>query len=318
MVRRFAALPLLALALAACSGNEDEKPEARSTTASPQSTLAARPPTGPEREWAELVGQWALQFGGDLNAVSVNNCVESLDVEVGPAPTGRVADLEGLALDVCRAYRRLAGARGAEREAAQDTAHAAEQQLNERLFSFEFTAGPNRPLPVKGGLTGESRIEPRLTRALQELVGEGAEARCWSDGDWQVVATHNPYGAGEVGGFVESGGKIQLAPAVCKPLVAYLYGDRDDDDDDLVWSLVVFAHEARHAAGEDEEDKAECYAMQDARRLGRLIGLAGKTADTIAERYWRERYPLNEFPYRSEECRDGGALDLHPDSRIWP
>ena len=244
----------------------------------------------------------------------------SFDDFVGEPPSKRVADVRPLALEVCEAYGRLAraSAGSAERSQAAAAAQAAETALNERVFAHEFEAGASRPLPVKGGVTDESRIDPRLSKVLSQLIGADAQARCWSPSDWKVVATKNPYGPGEVGGFVESGGKVQLSPAVCKPLAEYLYGGRDEEDDDLVWAVVVFAHEARHAAGEDVEARAECYGMQDAPRVARLLGISRSRAREIAGRYWEEWYPENEFPYSSPACRNGGGLDLRPGSDVWP
>ena len=34
--------------------------------------------------------------------------------------------------------------------------------------------------------------------------------------------------------------------------------------------------------------------------------------------YWRRRYRFGHGPYWSSECDDGGALDLHPGTDVWP
>ena len=316
----FAFVVLLALS-AGCAGREDdarrEGPFAPIGTAVPE---RERPATAAERQWVETAGEWALQFGSEFNPVPVDECGASFDDFAGRPPSERVADVRPLALAVCEAYGRLArSANGSdERSRAAAAAKAAETALNERVFAHEFEAGSSRPLPVKRVVADESRIDPRLSKVLSRLIGADAQARCWSSQDWKVVATKNPYGPGEVGGFVESGGKVQLSPVVCEPLAEYLYGGRDEDDEDLVWAVVVFAHEARHAAGEDVEARAECYGMQDAPRVARMLGISPSRAREIGERYWKDHYPDNEFPYFSRECRNGGGLDLRPGSDVWP
>ena len=320
LLRAAVAVLLVALAVG-CAGGDDGEARREGPRGTAAATSAAeRPATGAERRWVETAGEWALQLGSEFSPVAVDECGTSFDDFVGEPPSKRVAEVRGFALDLCEAYGRLSRAPKASPERAQAAAEvrAAEDALNERVFAHEFEAGPNRPLPVKGGVTDESRIDPRLSKVLSTLIGADAQARCWSSSDWRVVATKNPYGPGEIGGFVEGAGKVQLSPAVCEPLADFLYGERDENDDDLVWAIVVFAHEARHAAGEDVEARAECYAMQDAPRVARMLRISGSRAREIAETYWEEWYPRNEFPYSSPECRNGGGLDLRRTSDVWP
>jgi hypothetical protein len=314
MVLRLALVALLAALAGACSDGKETRAQ---TTAPPSTTATSSKPTGAERAWVESVGEWALTFGGELNPNAIQDCPASLREQAGSRPSARLAGLEDLALAVCRAYRRLAHA-GSSRSVAAATAKRLETNLNVQLYGFEFRAGPNRPLPVKGGVTEQSRIEPRLSRVLSRLIGTQGEARCWSDADWKVVATHSPYGPQELGGFVDAAGKVQLNPVICRSLAGFLYRDEDAHSLPLAQAVVVFAHESRHAGGEDREDRAECYGMQDARPVARMLGMSAADAGSLVERYWRDVYPTEEFPYRSRECRDGGKLDLHPASNVWP
>jgi hypothetical protein len=34
--------------------------------------------------------------------------------------------------------------------------------------------------------------------------------------------------------------------------------------------------------------------------------------------YWEQLYPRDDPVYGSEECRDGGSLDVNPDMFEWP
>ena len=40
--------------------------------------------------------------------------------------------------------------------------------------------------------------------------------------------------------------------------------------------------------------------------------------DLLAERYASDLYQYNVGKYKTAECRDGGSLDLHPASDVWP
>ena len=315
VLRRLVILTLLVALAAACS--DDEKSSV-STTTTTMATTASAKPTPAERGWVEAVGEWAQTFGGELNANAIVDCPASLRTEAGPRPTARLAGLEDLALALCRAYRRLAHA-GAGRAEALATANRLENELNTQVYGFEFIAGPNRPLPVKGGITEQSRIEPRLSRVLSQLTDIGrSEARCWSDADWKVVATHSAYGPRELGGFVDAAGKVQLNPVICRALAGYLYDHADPHGLPLIEAVVVFTHEAQHAAGEDREDHAECYGMQRARRTARLLGMSAADAEAVVSRYWRSVYQTETPPYFSTQCRDGGDLDLRPKSHVFP
>ena len=320
VVLRLALVALLGIAAAGCAGDE-KGAEAGSTTVSTTTTTTTAgtggAPTGAERAWVESVGEWALTFGGEFNANAVANCPASLREQAGERPSARLAGLEDLALAVCRAYRRLANA-GAARKQALATVTRLENALDTQLYGFEFLAGPSRPLPVKGGITGESRIEPRLSRVLSRMIGTKAEARCWSDEDWAVVATHSPYGPQELGGFVDAAGKVQLNPTICESLAAYLYAHADPHSLPLAVAMVVFSHESEHAAGEDREDRAECWGMQRAREVATRLGMSPSDAGALVDRYWREIYPDNTFPYKSPACRDGGKFDLRPATHEFP
>jgi hypothetical protein len=320
MVLRLALVVLLAVVAGACSNDKNSSAgtstEAQ-TTVPPTTTGVASKPTGAERTWVESVGEWALTFGGDLNPIAIEDCPGSLRQQAGQRPSERLTGLEDLALALCRAYRRLSRAGPGRREAAA-TVKRLETSLNVQLYGFEFRAGPNRPLPVKGGVTEQSRIEPRLSAVLSRLIRTQGEARCWSDADWKIVATHSPYGPRELGGFVDAAGKVQLNPVICRSLAGFFYRGEDSHSLPLTQAVVVFSHESRHAGGEDREDRAECYGMQDARRVARMLGMSAADAGSLAERYWRDVYPTETPPYFSPECRDGGKLDLHPASSVWP
>ena len=322
VLRRVLPLALLVALATGCSGDEKSAVTTSTTTTAATTTGDEGPAkaTAEERAWVEFAGEWAQTFGGELNANAIPDCRASLREQVGPRPSERLAGLEDLGLALCRAYRQLAlASAGRGRAAALRTVTRLENQFNTAVYSFEFIAGPNRPLPQKGGISEQSRIEPRLSRVLTTLTGiPKAEARCWSDVDWTVVATHSPYGPQELGGFVDAAGKVQLNPVVCRALASYMYAGGDPHDLGIVEAIVIFSHESEHAEGEDREDRAECYGMQRSRRTARLLGMSAPDAEALVKRYWRTVYPTETPPYSSKECRDGGELDQRPHTSVFP
>jgi hypothetical protein len=58
--------------------------------------------------------------------------------------------------------------------------------------------------------------------------------------------------------------------------------------------------------------------MQRMRRLARIMGASQDYADLLAERYASDLYQYNGDEYKTAACEDGGSLDLHPASGVWP
>ena len=82
--------------------------------------------------------------------------------------------------------------------------------------------------------------------------------------------------------------------------------------------MKVLAHEAQHLRGIDNEAKADCYGLQQMTAVARGLGVGDEAARSLAEYAWLYIYPRSRGEYRSADCRDGGELDLNPDSSIWP
>jgi hypothetical protein len=84
-------------------------------------------------------------------------------------------------------------------------------------------------------------------------------------------------------------------------------------------SVGILSHEAQHLldpAGSEAE--TECHGVQNMREVGRLLRLDGSYADALATGYWRYIYPQNTAEYRTSACHDGGPLDSHPATSVWP
>lgn len=298
--------------LSGCGGNEHKAATTRASQSAAVTTSRAENGTGDERRYVSDVGEWLTNAAG-----TAGDCRASLEDIAGKPPSPRMETVAAEAADVCRAFQR-----------GDADAEARSNEVVQDLFGYEFAFGESGRLPTRGGKTETSRIEPLFSKVATQLTGKRTEARCWSPRDWQRVAAEGtPYvegegGANELAGFAAVDDfRLQLAPDVCAPLVRLAYGkheDEWDDDAQIAFAVGTLAHESRHRGGISLESVTECYAMQDLRRAARLLGTSQAYADGLAEFYWREVYPENTGPYFTKDCRDGGKLDLHPQSDVWP
>jgi len=145
--------------------------------------------------------------------------------------------------------------------------------------------------------------------------------RCWNDQDWKRLnrevalfddrASQDPWAV-----FTNSPLRvINVGPKVCASLrhdhlslgVRSLHGD----------PLVVLAVAAELLAGLNGA-QAECHGMQIARQFGSDLGLTAAASARAVRDYFANVYPAQPQAVRSTECRDGGALDIHPRSPVWP
>jgi hypothetical protein len=85
------------------------------------------------------------------------------------------------------------------------------------------------------------------------------------------------------------------------------------------WQTLI--HEGTHLAGVSNEAATDCYAMQNLPWFASKMGIEDSQAREIGVDFWNLFYvpyrPLDP-DYYSAECRDGGTLDLRPDSHDWP
>ena len=184
------------------------------------------------------------------------------------------------------------------------------------------------PLPTIGGMTEVSRIEPLYSRVASSLAGRRVEVRCWSEKDWlerteEVAAwADRKTAVGPWSAYVSwDKERANLAPAVCRSLGRWAYERRWPEDRReayyFAWSVKALAHEAQHLRG-IEGEAAECYGLQAMREIGNALGLGDKHAQSFADYAWLYIYPRARGEYRSDDCRDGGDLDLRPATSVWP
>jgi hypothetical protein len=182
-------------------------------------------------------------------------------------------------------------------------------------------------LPVITGSSGASRIEPRFGHAVAIVAGLGAEVRCWSVADWQKRRVEWGNWRGQAlglwGAYATRGRfRVHLSPSICATLTRLVYEDvpvREDPwPEQLAWSVGALAHEAQHVRGILNEKKAECFGVQSIGKMTEALGRSSEEGRYLARLYWTSTYVAHVSRYRSEQCRDGGRLDLHPETGTWP
>lgn len=165
-----------------------------------------------------------------------------------------------------------------------------------------------------------------LSRAVDTLAHRrDSVVWCWSVRDWERRldpwrgrdrAWKDPWGAYTYLGAVE------MAPNECAVLKLLVSSDapvwRWEHPEGLAWSTFVLAHESVHVAGYASEQKATCWGLQRVDEAARALGRSAREGRYLEQLAWRTAYPRARPSYRSSHCRDGGRLDLHPKSHVWP
>jgi hypothetical protein len=85
-----------------------------------------------------------------------------------------------------------------------------------------------------------------------------------------------------------------------------------------LWALHTLAHESWHLAGEQSEAVAECHALQTTAFVAERLGASPAEGEASARAVLYQLYPQMPSEYQSDDCRDGGPLDLRPQSSLWP
>lgn len=166
------------------------------------------------------------------------------------------------------------------------------------------------------GLDGDKRAEAAalFSQEASRIVGRPVVIHCDEAGEF-VGAVQHADGVAAVGGRLAF-----LTPERCYDLYRLAY------EDDVVSSqtgraIAVLAHEAWHLRGLRDEGVTECYALQSGVGLGRRLGLKEQTARQLM----RQQLVENQLRARGSleylvpaECRDGGRLDLDPQSSAFP
>jgi hypothetical protein len=330
---------------AARADAETAKPKAART--SDGVAIDQRWPTGAELRWLDRYARWepGLFRAADEAFASLDDgepeaaraaarpfarCARELPA--GRPPSKRLALFAKHVRAACAAVQRavrIATAAGAYGTGSRERRVDFEvEQAGRSLTAAHgmLPLGARRKLPVRGGRTEISRVEPHFSRAAGEVAQfeEGLEVRCWSAADWKRLISQSirlGHGGEDVLGFVvgPGGSRIHLSPELCTALVLTVYGEPRGAAAEVRAgeALLALAHEAQHSAGVANEAKATCHALQTVSELAYALELRKPLIERLVERYWRHAMEL-PAEYRSKECREGGELDLTPNDGAWP
>jgi hypothetical protein len=166
------------------------------------------------------------------------------------------------------------------------------------------------------GLDASTRAEAerRFSEQASRIAGKQVTIRCDESGDY-VGAVQHADGVALVGGSL-----AYLTPERCLDLYRLAFKG-EVRSSRTARALAVLAHEAWHLRGVRDEGATECYALQTGVEIGERLGLASGTA----RRMMRQQLVDNALRSRASpayrlpaDCRDGGRLDLQPQSAAFP
>lgn len=162
----------------------------------------------------------------------------------------------------------------------------------------------------------QARLEHRLAAVAAVVAGRPVQVHCQTLSQaW--VSAHGELGYVEFDADGRPQNRAVIALDACDDLTDWLQSDRQSPTRDQVIAVHVLTHEATHLAGEIDEARTECFAVQRDAQLARGLGATPQQARSLARRYWRTVYPYMPDNYRSSECVPGGLLDVHLPEAPW-
>ena len=169
------------------------------------------------------------------------------------------------------------------------------------------------------------REQDRLATIASDLAGRSVGVRC-PGFLATLVNVRTEGGTVEFDGEGRPASSTKLSPETCKSLQridrfdfsCVQRGDCTFKQFRAAWAVHTLAHEAFHLRGIESEAMAECYALQNTAFVAEGLGIDDATAQRIQTWVYVKGYPNEPDEYRSDECRDGGELDLRPGSPAFP
>ena len=162
------------------------------------------------------------------------------------------------------------------------------------------------------GRRERAAAEERFSAEAARIVGRPVEIRCDESGE-RVGFVQHTEGVAQVGGRL-----AYLTPERCHEL--YELAFEDSTSGGTGRAIVVLAHEAWHLRGVRDEATTECYSFQSGVELGQRLGLSEERArDLMRRELSKNAGSGTSFEYRVRPgCREGGELDLKPESADFP
>jgi len=154
----------------------------------------------------------------------------------------------------------------------------------------------------------------RFSDEASRIAGKPVSVGCDEARDYVGYVQHAD------GIAIVGGDRAYLTPEICFALYRLAF-ENEERGSQTARAIAVLAHEAWHLRGESDEATTECYALQSGVELGRRLGLDEGAARRMMAQQLTENMlrGLESAEYRvTDECRDGGRLDLGPASRPFP
>ena len=166
------------------------------------------------------------------------------------------------------------------------------------------------------GLDTETRAAAtaRFSDEASRIAAKPVTVECDESGEHVGVVQHAD-GAAPLGGDV-----AYLTPERCFDLYRLAF-EGEVRSSRTGRAIAVLAHEAWHLKGVGDEGTTECYALQSGVELGQRLGLTASTAAQLMREQLTENQSrgLSSVEYVvPPDCRDGGPLDLNPDTTRFP
>lgn len=258
-----------------------------------------------ETDWLSSYAAWSDETAATLaegRTVFRAACDATFDEQVGNAPSERLQATAAMARASCGSRSPAGWRRG---EAAV---------VRELLAVHAVEFPPRRRLDFSDIASVSVGVEPTVY--------------CWQPESWaELLPQYAILRAGEevsLRGILDrERNRIDLDPGICASLADYVEGVRPLRLSNqfllLGEALRVLTHQAEHLRDPSaSEAEVECRALQHVRPLAARAGWEEEVTTEVALQAWQIAYPRLPAPFRSPECRDGGAFDRDPDSSIWP
>ena len=164
-------------------------------------------------------------------------------------------------------------------------------------------------------LTGQSADERRFAAIAGDIAHRKVSIRCQSRAG-ELVDVDGDYGFVEFDRDGRPDDQARLDRAICASLARLARGESVRPEPAAL-AVEALAHEAYHLAGVEDEAATQCYALQAMRFVAARLG----ASPALGHEYVRiaaARYPSLPEQYRSDQCREGGTLDLRPERDVFP
>jgi hypothetical protein len=177
-------------------------------------------------------------------------------------------------------------------------------------------------------------LEGELAAAVQGVATRDVSVSCDPKSQWPESIGTVSQDEIALGYVVPGVPVIHLSPSTCYALHAHRYLlhkvdlaclDRSYQKGeplcspaaaDFAEATVTLTHEAVHVAGEIDEAKTECFAVQKAPAVAQTLGVSAQRAFELAWYVWR--FPTTPANYQSSDCKAKGRYDLAPASARFP